>query len=74
MPAQSEMLIKSKKKKRVRAVKLLIVFAGLAFTNLSKKYDKLITPTVRVRHSIVYLSLIHRTDKPADLYQSTNPA
>jgi len=37
-----------KKKKSVRAHKLLVVFARLAYTSPGKNHDELIDPTVRV--------------------------
>jgi hypothetical protein len=39
---------RSKRKKRVRAHKLLVVFARLAYTSPGKKHDKQLTHIVRV--------------------------
>jgi hypothetical protein len=47
-PAEVEMMIKIKRKKKVRAHKLLAVFARLAYTSPGKKCDKQLTHIVRV--------------------------
>jgi hypothetical protein len=47
-PADSHDDKKFKRKKKVRAHKILAFFARLAFTSPGKKCDKLINPTVRV--------------------------
>ena len=54
-PAEQRMMIKDQKEKRVRAHKLLMFFARLAFTPLGKKHDKQLTHIVRVIASALFL-------------------